>query len=183
MNATKYIDKENLHIDVVIGPSFDNADQIVAEAEKSNLDISLNFNVKKMSKLMLKSDIGSVRIDDSVDMVNHRITNVADPSNNQDVATKAYVDAASASMKTCRFDGDVDGHTGPCAGYTWEDCVIAHCRGVAAPYGNYDTDYNYWFDSGISHAPGDYYDIQSRCSDGACDDRYSISSGNFLCTK
>jgi UDP-2,4-diacetamido-2,4,6-trideoxy-beta-L-altropyranose hydrolase len=53
----QYIDKENLHIDVVIGPSFDNVDQIVAEVEKSSLDISLNFNVKKMSKLMLKSDI------------------------------------------------------------------------------------------------------------------------------
>jgi len=53
----QYIDKENLHIEVVIGPSFDNVDQIVAEVEKSNLDISLNFNVKKMSKLMLKSDI------------------------------------------------------------------------------------------------------------------------------
>jgi|Wag4MinimDraft_11_1082651.scaffolds.fasta_scaffold03760_3 UDP-2,4-diacetamido-2,4,6-trideoxy-beta-L-altropyranose hydrolase len=53
----QYIDKENLHIDVVIGPSFDNVDQIVAEVEKSSLDISLNFNVKKMSKLMVKSDI------------------------------------------------------------------------------------------------------------------------------
>jgi UDP-2,4-diacetamido-2,4,6-trideoxy-beta-L-altropyranose hydrolase len=53
----QYIDKENLHIDVVIGPSFDNVDQIVAEVKKSSLDISLNFNVKKMSKLMIKSDI------------------------------------------------------------------------------------------------------------------------------
>lgn len=53
----KYMDKENLHIDVVIGPSFDNLDQIVAEVKKSNSDISLNFNVKKMSKLMIKSDI------------------------------------------------------------------------------------------------------------------------------
>jgi len=53
----QYIDKENLHIDVVIGPSFDNLDQIIAELEQSNLDISLNFNVKKMSKLMIKSDI------------------------------------------------------------------------------------------------------------------------------
>ncbi|RAK12630.1 UDP-2,4-diacetamido-2,4,6-trideoxy-beta-L-altropyranose hydrolase [Halanaerobium saccharolyticum] len=53
----QYIDKENLHIDVVIGPSFDNVDHIVAKVVKCNLDISLNFNVKKMSKLMLKSDI------------------------------------------------------------------------------------------------------------------------------
>jgi spore coat polysaccharide biosynthesis predicted glycosyltransferase SpsG len=53
----KYLDKENLHIDVVIGPSFDNLDEIIKEVQKSNLDISLNFNVKKMSKLMLKSDI------------------------------------------------------------------------------------------------------------------------------
>jgi len=53
----KYIDKENLHIDVVIGPLFDNLDEIATGVQKSNLDISLNFNVKKMSKLMLKSDI------------------------------------------------------------------------------------------------------------------------------
>jgi UDP-2,4-diacetamido-2,4,6-trideoxy-beta-L-altropyranose hydrolase len=53
----KYLDKENLHIDVVIGPSFDNLDEIIKEVQKSNLDISLNFNVKKMSKLMIKSDI------------------------------------------------------------------------------------------------------------------------------
>lgn len=53
----QYIDKENLHIDVVIGPSFDNLDEIIEEVQKSILDISLNFNIKKMSKLMLKSDI------------------------------------------------------------------------------------------------------------------------------
>ena len=53
----QYIDNENLHIDIVIGPSFDNIDQIVTEVEKSSLDISLNFNVKKMSKLMIKSEI------------------------------------------------------------------------------------------------------------------------------
>lgn len=53
----QYLDKENLHIDVVIGPSFDNVDEIVEEVRKSSLDISLNFNVKKMSELMIKSDI------------------------------------------------------------------------------------------------------------------------------
>jgi len=53
----RYIDKENLHVDVVIGPSFDNLEEIVKEVQKSKLDISLNFNVKKMSKLMIKSDI------------------------------------------------------------------------------------------------------------------------------
>ena len=53
----KYIDKENLHIDVVIGPSFDNVGEIVEEVQKSNLDISLNFNVRKMSELMINSDI------------------------------------------------------------------------------------------------------------------------------
>jgi UDP-2,4-diacetamido-2,4,6-trideoxy-beta-L-altropyranose hydrolase len=53
----QYLDKENLHVDVVIGPLFDNVDQILEEVEKTSLDISLNFNVKKISKLMLKSDI------------------------------------------------------------------------------------------------------------------------------
>jgi UDP-2,4-diacetamido-2,4,6-trideoxy-beta-L-altropyranose hydrolase len=53
----QYIDKENLHIYIVIGPSFDKVDQILAEVEKSSLNISLHFNVKKMSKLMVRSDI------------------------------------------------------------------------------------------------------------------------------
>ena len=53
----KYIDKKNLHIDVVIGPSFDNVGEIVEEVQKSNLDISLNFNVSQMSELMINSDI------------------------------------------------------------------------------------------------------------------------------
>jgi spore coat polysaccharide biosynthesis predicted glycosyltransferase SpsG len=53
----QYLDKKNLHIDVVIGPSFDNIKEIVKAVQKSKLDISLNFNVKKMSKLMIKSDI------------------------------------------------------------------------------------------------------------------------------
>ena len=53
----KYLDKENIHIDVVIGPSFDNVDEIVEEVQNSNLEISLNFNVNKMSKLMINSDI------------------------------------------------------------------------------------------------------------------------------
>ncbi len=53
----QYLDKENLHIDVVIGPSFDNLKEIIKEVKISSLDISLNFNVKKMSKLMVRSDI------------------------------------------------------------------------------------------------------------------------------
>ncbi|PTV93030.1 UDP-2,4-diacetamido-2,4,6-trideoxy-beta-L-altropyranose hydrolase [Halanaerobium saccharolyticum] len=53
----QYLDKENLHIDVVIGPSFDNIDQIIEEVKKSSLDIALNFNVKKMSELMIRSDM------------------------------------------------------------------------------------------------------------------------------
>jgi UDP-2,4-diacetamido-2,4,6-trideoxy-beta-L-altropyranose hydrolase len=53
----QYIDKENLHIDVVIGPSFDNVEGIIEQVKKSSLDISLNFNVRKMGKMMIKSDI------------------------------------------------------------------------------------------------------------------------------
>jgi UDP-2,4-diacetamido-2,4,6-trideoxy-beta-L-altropyranose hydrolase len=49
--------KKSLHIDVVIGPSFNNIDKIIEMTRKNRLEISLHFNIRKMSRLMLESDL------------------------------------------------------------------------------------------------------------------------------
>lgn len=49
--------KDELHIDVVIGSAFANLEEIIAEVRKSSLEIDLHFNVKKMSSLMLNNDL------------------------------------------------------------------------------------------------------------------------------
>jgi len=48
---------EEPHIDIVIGSAFKNIDEIITEVRNSNLEINLHFNVRKMSKLMLKGDL------------------------------------------------------------------------------------------------------------------------------
>ncbi|OCL27611.1 UDP-2,4-diacetamido-2,4,6-trideoxy-beta-L-altropyranose hydrolase [Orenia metallireducens] len=49
--------KKSLHVDVVIGPSFNNIDKIIEMTRKNRLEISLHFNIRKMSRLMLESDL------------------------------------------------------------------------------------------------------------------------------
>lgn len=51
------IDKDNLHLDIVIGPAFTNLEEIVSMVRGVNIDISLHFNVNKISKLMLDCDL------------------------------------------------------------------------------------------------------------------------------
>ncbi|TDX58935.1 UDP-2,4-diacetamido-2,4,6-trideoxy-beta-L-altropyranose hydrolase [Orenia marismortui] len=54
------LSKENrndLHIDVVIGPSFNNIAEIIEIVRSIDLEISLHFKIKKMSQLMLNSDL------------------------------------------------------------------------------------------------------------------------------
>lgn len=53
----KNINKDNVIINIVIGSGFDNIEEIIKEVRKSNFEISLSFNVKKMSKLMINSDM------------------------------------------------------------------------------------------------------------------------------
>ncbi|WP_408955693.1 UDP-2,4-diacetamido-2,4,6-trideoxy-beta-L-altropyranose hydrolase [Natroniella sp. ANB-PHB2] len=47
----------NIKIDVVVGPAFNNLAEIVEKVKESNLEVTLHFNIKQMSKLMLDSDL------------------------------------------------------------------------------------------------------------------------------
>ena len=49
--------EQNLHVDVVVGPGFNNEEQIVNLTKESDLEVSLHFNVTQMSKLMLNNDL------------------------------------------------------------------------------------------------------------------------------
>jgi UDP-2,4-diacetamido-2,4,6-trideoxy-beta-L-altropyranose hydrolase len=49
--------EDKLHLDVVVGLGFDNLAQIIEVSQNCNLELSLHFNVDKMSQLMLKSDL------------------------------------------------------------------------------------------------------------------------------
>lgn len=51
------LDKDDLHLDIVIGPAFTNLGEIVSIVRDVNIDISLHFNTKEMSKLMLECDL------------------------------------------------------------------------------------------------------------------------------
>lgn len=51
------IDKDNLHLNIVIGPAFTNMTEILTIVREINLDISLHFNIKRMSDLMLNCDL------------------------------------------------------------------------------------------------------------------------------
>ncbi|MTI59294.1 MAG: UDP-2,4-diacetamido-2,4,6-trideoxy-beta-L-altropyranose hydrolase [Firmicutes bacterium] len=51
------LDKDNLHLDIVIGPAFTNLEEIVSMLRELNIDISLHFNVNKISDLMLNCDL------------------------------------------------------------------------------------------------------------------------------
>ncbi|MBM7557279.1 spore coat polysaccharide biosynthesis predicted glycosyltransferase SpsG [Halanaerobacter jeridensis] len=48
---------QELHLDVVICPSFKNIDKIIKIVQKVDLEIALYFNVNKMSELMLNNDL------------------------------------------------------------------------------------------------------------------------------
>lgn len=51
------ISNEKYRIDVVIGPGFKNISKIIKEVKKSSIEILLHFNIKKISQLMLNSDL------------------------------------------------------------------------------------------------------------------------------
>ncbi|GAB6100062.1 UDP-2,4-diacetamido-2,4,6-trideoxy-beta-L-altropyranose hydrolase [Halanaerocella petrolearia] len=47
----------DLQIDVVIGPGFENVEEIISITRQSDLEVALHFNVKRMSELMLNNDL------------------------------------------------------------------------------------------------------------------------------
>ena len=49
--------KEELELDVIIGPAFDNVDEIVAVVKEVKLAVRLHFNVQRISQLMLDADL------------------------------------------------------------------------------------------------------------------------------
>lgn len=55
--VSKFFDRDKLHLDIVIGPVFNNLKQIVETVQSLDMDISLHFNPGKMSSLMLKCDL------------------------------------------------------------------------------------------------------------------------------
>ena len=48
---------KNIHFDIVIGPAFENIGLIVEKIEDICLQVSLHFNIKQISNLMVKSDL------------------------------------------------------------------------------------------------------------------------------
>ncbi|MEC9488403.1 MAG: UDP-2,4-diacetamido-2,4,6-trideoxy-beta-L-altropyranose hydrolase [Halanaerobium sp.] len=53
----KYCDLARLHIDVVIGPAFDNREDVIKEVERAPYEVSLHFNYNMMSSLFLECDL------------------------------------------------------------------------------------------------------------------------------
>ena len=49
--------EQDLHLDVVVGPGFENTAEILNTTQDIDLEIALHFNVAKMSELMLANDI------------------------------------------------------------------------------------------------------------------------------
>lgn len=52
-----FINKDDIHFNVVIGPAFSNKNEIVKVAKEVDLDITLHLNVHKMGALMLDCDL------------------------------------------------------------------------------------------------------------------------------
>ena len=47
----------DLHLDVVVGPGFNNIAQIISITKEIDIEVALHFNVSKMSELMMNSDL------------------------------------------------------------------------------------------------------------------------------
>ena len=57
LEAIDKIDKEDIHVDVIIGPAVYEKDSILKAIDGMNLEVSLRFNPSKISKFMMKADI------------------------------------------------------------------------------------------------------------------------------
>ncbi|MFW6040856.1 MAG: UDP-2,4-diacetamido-2,4,6-trideoxy-beta-L-altropyranose hydrolase [Thermoplasmatota archaeon] len=57
LEAIDKIDKDDIHVDVIIGPAVYEMDDILKAIEEMNLEVSLRFNPSKISEFMMKADI------------------------------------------------------------------------------------------------------------------------------
>ncbi|MBS1902110.1 MAG: hypothetical protein JSS75_00200 [Bacteroidetes bacterium] len=119
-------------LDMVAGGTVTNVGHINAGGGTINLDDNTDLNNHDLSNLgyvtintgggaTIKSATGTdgVSINDFVDMNNHRIVNVVDPTSAQDAATKNYVD----NSITTGINGAVNGTTGQLAVFTGTHAV------------------------------------------------------------
>ena len=71
-------------------------------------DNNIATNATNSNLVLLASGTGVVELDSNLDMNSNKIVNVTDPTNNQEAATKAYVDASISSLNS---DKIIEGNT------------------------------------------------------------------------
>ena len=69
---------------------------------------NISTNSTNANLVLLASGTGVVELDSNLDMNSNKIVNVTDPTNNQEAATKAYVDASISSLNS---DKIIEGNT------------------------------------------------------------------------
>ena len=73
---------------------------------------NISTNSTNANLVLLASGTGVVELDSNLDMNSNKIVNVTDPTNNQEAATKAYVDASISSLNSDKIiEGDTSVET------------------------------------------------------------------------
>ena len=73
---------------------------------------NISTNTTNANLVLLASGTGVVELDSNLDMNSNKIVNVTDPTNNQEAATKAYVDASISSLNSDKIiEGDTSVET------------------------------------------------------------------------
>lgn len=88
--------------------AIDNAIEIMANSTNITFNgTGVNFNGANVTGLasLTGQDSNEIAIETTLDMNNHNITNVNDPQNAQDVATKNYVDTSKPTNATTSVTG------------------------------------------------------------------------------
>lgn len=74
--------------DITLSDSYNEKTDVFSVVSNGNVGIGVTEPEKKLEVS------GDVKIDGEIDINNHKIINIAPPTNNQDVATKSYVDTS-----------------------------------------------------------------------------------------
>ena len=116
----------------------------------------------------------------------------ADPgTNNAHVATRGWVNtaiAAAGGAEVTRWNGSINGNTGPNADYTWSECALISAARIDGRTGGASLTLS-WHEgrsggdlvNALSRSQQTYYDIQSECDDGVCQVQYAIQRGVLIC--